>query len=379
MATDGQAAGERGAGPGLAVLISFSGLGGVERMTVNLLQEIGRRGLHADILLIRRDTFPGHLLPACLRAVDLGVRHSALSVVPLAAYLRRHAPAALLAVKDRAIRAALLARRLARCDTRLVGRLGTHLSESLRYRSRLSRWLRVAPMRYLYRDLDVLVGISRGVVEDAARLTGLPAGRLRVIPNPVVTPELLRLAAEPLDDPWLPGPVPVLIGVGRLTRQKDFPTLIHAFALVRAARECRLLVVGEGEERPALAALVAALGLGASVRLVGHQRNPYPHMARASLLVLSSRWEGLGNVLVEALALGTPVVSTDCPSGPRELLQGGRYGRLVPPGDPPALAEAILHTLDHALAKEDLRRAAEPYTASRSADLYLQALGWPPG
>lgn len=361
----------------LAILTSFSGQGGVERMVLNLLGELARRGVPADLVVTRRDTLPVASVPAGIRLVDLGVRHSPFAVLPLAIYLRRRAPAALLAVKDRAIRAALLARRLGGARTRVVGRLGTHLSESLRHRSGVARWLRVRPMRVLYRDIDLLVGISRGVVEDAQRLTGLPDSRLRVIPNPVVTPELLRRGAEEVREPWLAEATPVVLGVGRLTRQKDFATLVRAFAVVQAARPCRLLLVGEGEERGALTGLVEGLGLADTVRLVGYQENPYAYMARASVVVLSSLWEGLGNVLVEALALGTPVVATDCPSGPAEVLAGGRYGRLVSPGDAREMAAAILATLADPLPGALLRQAAAPYAVERSAGEYLRALGVP--
>lgn len=163
-----------------------------------------------------------------------------------------------------------------------------------------------------------------------------------------------------------------------MERQKDFPTLIRAFALVQGRRPCRLLILGEGQARPRLEALIADLRLTEWVALVGYQSNPYAFLARAALFVLSSAWEGSPNVLTEAMALGIPVVSTDCPSGPAEVLEGGRFGRLVPVGNPAALATAIEMTLDRPLPAALLRSAVSEYEQSRSARRYLEVLGLAP-
>jgi glycosyltransferase involved in cell wall biosynthesis len=163
--------------------------------------------------------------------------------------------------------------------------------------------------------------------------------------------------------------------VGRLQEQKDFPTLIRAFALVRQVRPCRLVILGDGSGRAGLLALVGSLGLAKEVDLPGFQTNPYPFLGRAALFALSSAWEGSPNALTEAMALGTPVVSTDCPSGPWELLDGGRFGALVPVGDAPALAAAMASTLDKHLPPEILKAAVSEYTQETSARHYLDALG----
>jgi len=360
----------------LAVLISFSGAGGVERMVLNLVEGLAARGLAIDLLAIRAASADLGRLPPTVRVLDLGVGHSGLAVLPVARYLRRERPDALLAAKDRAIRAAVLARRLAGWHGRIVGRLGTNLSAALEGRSRAARWLRTAPMRLMYRGVDRIVAVSEGVAEDTRRITGLPGARIRVVRNPVVTPRLAELAAAPCPHPWLePAGVPVILGAGRLTEQKDFATLIRAFAQVRAARPARLLILGEGRLRAALEGLAAELGVGDSVALPGFTPNPYAWMARAALFVLSSAWEGSPNVLTEALALGTPAVATDCPSGPREVLAGGRHGPLVPVGDAAALAAAMLATLEAPPPAEQLRAAVSDYTVEAAASGYLDALG----
>jgi glycosyltransferase involved in cell wall biosynthesis len=167
------------------------------------------------------------------------------------------------------------------------------------------------------------------------------------------------------------GEPPVILGVGRLTVQKDFPTLIRAFARVRQKRNARLLILGEGELRSELNALVAELGLQADVALPGFVENPFVFMRHASLFVLSSAWEGFGNVLVEAMACGMPVVSTDCPSGPAEILQNGKWGRLVPVGDVQALSEALLATLEESTHPDVAARAAE-CSVDRAVEGYLR-------
>jgi len=361
--------------PDLAVLISFSGQGGVERMVLNLLEEFARRGLRIDLLPIRREVRPDDLPPE-INVVPLGAGHSLTSILPLIGYLRRKKPAVMLVAKDRAARSALWARAFSRAATRIVVRLGTNLAASLEGTSSLRRWARYGPMRLSYGMADRVIAVSEGVAEDTAAITGLPRSRIAVVRNPVVTPRLRAMAKEAVDHPWLPASeVPVILGAGRMTRQKDFPTLLRAFARIRRERPSRLIVLGEGPDRAGIERLVGELGLGDDVSLPGFAVNPYAYMSRASLFVLSSRWEGSPNVLTEALAVGTPVVSTDCPSGPREILQEGRFGPLVPVGDEEALARAILETLAHPLDTATLRGAVDEFTVERSADAYLEVLG----
>lgn len=365
----------------LAVLISFSGTGGVERMVMNLLPAFSQEGLAVDLLAILRKPAPEliRLNGSGLRVLDLGVGHTALAVPGLVRYLKTERPLALLAAKDRAIRAAVLAKRVSRADTRLVGRLGTHLSAAMANKPALIRWARQWPMREMYSAVDRIVAVSEGVAEDTRRIAKLPPEKIVVIRNPVITPEMMEKSRMPVDHPWLESSdVPVILGAGRLTQQKDFSTLVRAFARVRAFIDSRLVILGEGRLRPSLEKLAADLGIADAVALLGHVANPYAYMARSSLFVLSSAWEGSPNVLTEALALGTPVVSTDCPSGPREILRDGLYGPLVPVGDVERLADAMLNTLQFPLENRLLREAASEYTVERSAARYLEVLGFTP-
>lgn len=359
----------------IAVFVSFSGSGGVERMVVSLIRGFVDLGRQVDLVLVRTEGPHFERLPRQVNPVRLGTRHTFAAVPALARYLRRCRPVALLAAKDRAGRAVVLARRLAGTDTRIVMRLGTHLSTAMAEKTAGARWLRFRPIRRLYPQVDQIVAVSAGVADDTAHIAGIARTRIRVIRNPVITPELSDLAAKPCDHPWFrSGQPPVIVGAGRLQRQKDFPTLIRAFAQVREGRSCRLIILGEGNGLAQLEALIAELGITADVDLPGFRTNPYPFLARADLFVLSSRWEGSPNVLTEAMALGTPVVATDCPSGPRELLDGGRNGPLVPVGDVLALSKAMAETLDHSLPPQTLKAAVADYTQAASAAQYLEAL-----
>jgi glycosyltransferase involved in cell wall biosynthesis len=229
-------------------------------------------------------------------------------------------------------------------------------------------------VRRFYRWADGIVAVSKGVADDLVQVTGLPPERIQVIYNPIVTPELMAKAQDTLDHPWFgPGQPPVILAVGRLDPQKDFHTLIRAFAQVRQIRLSRLLILGEGEERQALEALVCQLGLQDDVCLPGFVANPYPYMTRAGVFVLSSRWEGLPGVLIEALYCGVPLVSTDCPSGPREILANGQYGKLVPVGDVVAMTQAIVAMLNSGKKKVP-EESWRPFTLEVSVNQYLDAL-----
>ncbi|WP_367027468.1 glycosyltransferase [Methylococcus sp. ANG] len=365
--------------PRLAIFASFSGQGGVEKMVANLAAGFLDAGIAVDLVLARAQGEHLDSIPAGVRIVKLNVGHTFTALPGLGRYLREEKPDAILAAKDRAIRVALLARRLAGSNARLVGRLGTTVSAALRGKGRLRELTWYAGMRLFYPHMDAIVAVSQGVKDDILAITGLPSERVRVIRNPVVTPELERQAALPCNHPWLNDPaVPAIVGMGRLTQQKGFPDLIAAFARLRRDRLCRLVIAGEGGDREMLERLAEELGVSEDVSFTGFLPNPHALIARCSLFVLSSLWEGSPNALTEAMALGRPVVSTDCPSGPAELLEGGKYGPLVPVGDVEALAAAMAHALDHPLPPQTLRQAVSEYTRAISARNYLEALGIEP-
>jgi glycosyltransferase involved in cell wall biosynthesis len=229
-------------------------------------------------------------------------------------------------------------------------------------------------LRTFYPWATTIVAVSRGAADDLARTAGLPRDRIEVVYNPVITPAMLALARQAPDHPWLaPGQPPVILGVGRLTGQKDFSTLVRAFAEVRRRRPARLIILGEGPDRTAIEAQARELGVADDVALPGFQENALAYMAGSAVFVLSSAWEGLPTVLIEALAAGTQVVSTDCPSGPREILQDGRLGALVSVGDAAALAAATLEALERP-ADAIPTDALLPFTRDASVDHYLRVI-----
>lgn len=365
--------------PRLAVLAAFTGDGGVERMIVNLLSAFVDEGVEVDLLLLK--SRGGHLenIPKGVRRIDLHAQTSLLGLPAVTRYLRTERPYAMLVAKDRASRIALIARRVAAVDTRIVLRMGMHLSGSLTGKSWIRRWSRYLPVRWLYPSADRIITVSQAVADDLANIGKIPAERFAVIPNPTLPSDLYAKAQRAVNHPWLTtdnGP-PVVMGAGRLTAQKDFETFLQAAAQVVEKQDARFIVLGEGPQRSMLESLRDQLGLSDVVDFVGFQKNPAAWLAKASVFALSSRFEGSPNVLIEAMALGTPVVATDCPSGPSEILDHGHLAPLVPIADPAPLAQAILTTLQQPTDTARLQRAVEAYRASISARQYLAILADP--
>jgi glycosyltransferase involved in cell wall biosynthesis len=341
---------------------------------VNLAQGISDRSRAVDLVVADAQ---GELLgqvPSSVRLVDLHSARMLRSLAPLTRYLQRERPRALVSSMGHANLVAIWAGKLARQGTPVIVTVHNTMSQSTPDQGRLAAWLWPRLLHRFYPWASDVVAVSRGAADDLAHTAALPRERIRVVYNPVLTPAMLALARTPVDDPWFePGQPPVVLGAGRLNRQKDFATLIRAFAAVRRQRPARLVILGEGDERPRLEALVGQLGLGADVALPGYRGNAVAYMARSALFVLSSAWEGLPTVLIEALAAGARVVSTDCPSGPREILQDGRLGALVPVGDAAALTAAMLGALDLP-AGGPPPEALAPFTMAAAVDHYLSLI-----
>lgn len=357
----------------LAILTSSLGGGGAQRSMVKLAGGIADRGYAIDLVLGHADGHYSSEVHPSVRVVDLGARKMLLSIPSLARYLRRERPRAVLSSLNHVNIVGLWARRLSRVSTRMVVSERNTLSLA-RHGSWWRQRLRPRLIGRFYRWADAIVAVSEGVSEDLTTTTGLPSDSIAVIPNPIITPNVRRMAEEMPDHPWLSdGEPPVVLAVGRLAPQKDFGTLIEAFAQARGTTGARLLILGEGPERPNLESLARGLGLQGEVGLPGWVDNPYPFLRRGALFALSSRWEGLPGVLIEALFCGVPVVATDCPSGPREILEGGRHGRLVPVGDVDALARAIRQGLAGEIARPS-PASWEPYEQEAVVTRYLDVL-----
>lgn len=232
-----------------------------------------------------------------------------------------------------------------------------------------------ALVRQSYPLADAVVAVSGHVADDLVSVIGLPRDLVTAIHNPVVDDALRHCAQQAPHHKWFAqDAVPVILAGGRLTEQKGFATLLHAFARVRAQRPAHLVILGEGKQRQALQRIALELGIGADVDMPGFATNPFQYMARASVFVLSSEYEGLPGVLIQALACGCPIVSTDCPGGSREILADGRFGALVPVGDADKMAQAVLAQLDNPPPRDILLRRAEDFSVEHGVNSYLALL-----
>ena len=348
--------------------------GGAERITVHLANGLVRQGYQVDMVLIQAEGAFLADLSSNVRVVNLNARRVLRAIPRLASYLRSKRPDVLISALDHVNIGAILAKRLSGTGIPTVVAVHvTHSRDAANKRGVKQRVLRAA-IRWCYRRADAIVCVSRGVADDLVRVTGVRPEQVRVIYNPVITDRLQELAHEPVSHPWFAAGEPgVIMAVGSLTPPKDFATLIRAFALLHKSRRERLMILGEGPERNRLESLLRDLGLEESVTMPGFDRNPYSYLARAALFVLSSAWEALPTVLIEALAVGTPVVATDCQNGPREILRDGEYGELVPVGDAQALACAMSKNLSSP-RRVVTPEAILPYALNSAVDQYCHLI-----
>lgn len=363
----------------LAIYLPTLVEGGAERILLNLAVGFASRGYLVDFVLAQCEGAFMPQFPKGIRLVELNPVHvkagrAILSLPALVGYIRRERPDVLITGLYANI-IAIWARRLAGVPLRLLICEHNTISLSSQMLPFGYRQVMLELVKRNYPHADVIAAVSGGVADDLARSAKIDRERIQVIYNPIITPELVEKAREELDHPWFkPGEPPVILSVGRLAPQKDFTMLINAFACVRQACNARLIILGEGPDRAELTALIKQLGLEADVSLPGFVSNPYAYMAHASAFALSSRWEGLPTVLVEALYCGAPIVATDCPSGSSEILLEGLYGKLVPVGDVEAFAAAILATLQ-GNGIQSTRESWTPFEMDTVVSRYLCAVG----
>ena len=348
--------------------------GGAERVMLELASGLVDRGIRADLVLVKAEGEYLSQVPKGLRIIDLDSHRAAASLLNLIAYVRQERPIALLSTLTQASVIALVAKLMLRGRLRVVTRIANTYSEELATGTFKHRQaLRL--LKALFPVADGVVAVSQGVADDLKAAAPGISRKVTTIHNPVVRPQIVEQAQAPPDHPWLDYRIaPVVLSVGRLATAKDHATLIKAFALVILARRAKLIILGDGPERESLIELVEQLNLSEYVDLPGFKVNPFSYMSRASVFALSSRYEGFPNVLVQAMACGTPVVSTDCRSGPREILEDGKWGHLVPVGDWRAMSKAIIHALDNPPPPGQLVARASVFSADASIDRYLEVL-----
>ena len=348
--------------------------GGVELVFAMLSGSFARRGHRVSLVLDNADGPNLAYVSPAVRVVDLKAPRIRYALFRLARFLRRERPDVLLSAMDMTNVVAVLAARLAGGPKRVVVSIrdlwSIRMAKAPTWQERSLRW--IGP--WAHRRAAAVIAVSDYVADDLAAAAGVPRGQIFRIYNPVL-PGIHQRAAERLDDPvFAPGAPPVILGIGRLEEQKDFASLIRAFAILGQSIDAQLVILGEGSLRGDLVALAASLGVGDRVLLPGFVKNPYPFLQKAAVFALSSAWEAFGVVVIEALALGTPVVSTDCPGGPAEILERGRFGRLVPVGQPELMAAAIRQTLADPPDRAALQVRATAFDLESTASAYLEVL-----
>ncbi len=373
----------------VAIYLSARSHGSREVAFLELIRRLLDRGTRVDVLVAGIEPWlhdaldpRAHILDLCGGWMGKGrlrlphLVRAYLSFPMVAAYLRRARPDVLFATSIPPNLASLLGRMVAGTSTPVVIRQSNvvRLVQAKRYAG-VGRRPRDWILPGLYRRADAIIAVSAGVAENLRVLRTGPDDRVAVVPNGVALERISGRAAEPVNHPWLQGDGGrVLLAIGRLVPKKDYPTLLEALRLVRLGCPARLIILGEGPERGQLEAMASRLGVRDFVSMPGFCSNPFAYLARADLYVLSSISEGMPSSLIEALACGCPVVSTDCPSGPSEILDGGAYGALVPVGNPQALASTILEALRRPRDDERLRARAAEFSVEACVARYLDVL-----
>ena len=349
--------------------------GGAERVTLNLIRRLARDyDYPIDLVLASATGAFMEQVPDNVRVIDLKAGRMIASIPGLVRYLRKERPHAILSGMDYVNVTTLISKKLAMVKTRTVVCLHINLSAQLANPVYWRAKFVVPFIKLTHPGADVIVATSKGCGDDFLKVTGVGEKNMELIYNPTITDELLPLAAEKVEHKWFEeGAPPVILAVGRLVQQKNFELLLKSFAELRKNRDVRLLILGEGAKRSELEALVAELEIQDHVDMPGFVSNPYAYMSKSAMLVLSSHYEALPAVLIEALHIGTPIVATNCPNGPEEILENGKYGELVPVDDVPALAAAMQKTLDNKAFKKH-EEACQRYIDKNVVKQYLKVL-----
>ena len=323
--------------------------GGAERVTVNLLKHLNSESFQPTLVIAERVGPFRDKVPIDVPIIDLKVHHVRYAFPKLMRHLHQKQPDILFSVTGPSNVIALFCQRFVKVPTKVIVSVHSTLSKvkknCLDIRAKLLPYFE----RWLYPKADKVIAVSQGVKNDISEYLGINREKIAMIYNPIVDEEIFELAQEPVDHPWFHNVrIPIILAVGALRKQKNYPLLFKAFNLICRKIPLRLIILGDGRERENLENLAQELEIADKIDLLGFQRNPYKFIAKASIFVLSSLLEGLPTVLVEAMACGVPVVSTDCPSGPREIItEPGYNGLLVQAADPKALAKAIFRVLDN--------------------------------
>lgn len=351
--------------PDVAIVLRALTVGGAERALIRLAEWLSEQGYRIDLVHATTEVEAELQVPSSVRLMPLGALRIRSAVRPLREYFSRHRPNAVLTTGPHLALVVALSDALASGERRLVLRATNRLAETAAAGQLVGRRRRSMAARLLLARADRIVAPSHSLAAELVPLTSDPS-RVEVIPNPLPRADL---TSTPPLHPWFAGDPPVVVGCGRLVRQKDWQTLIHAAAICRDRSPVRVLLVGDGPERSALRDLVAVLGMGDHVDFIGQCSEPRGWLAGADVVALTSLWEGQPNVLIEAMSLGRKVVATDAPGGTRELLESAGGGVLVPPANPVRLALALtgamaLPSPEYDLSRHELDAIGSAYTVA---------------
>jgi len=359
----------------IPIFIGGITIGGIQRVFFTLAAELDRQGHKVDLIMTEgsADISPYIPSPKNIRVVLTGSRKLRASLPGLMRYMKEEKPAFILAGSPSNTLLLIFARALSGSKAKIIG--GIHCvisrSKSVDLQSRLLYIL----IKLFFGQVDLFIGTSNYSSGDFSGTVGIPPEKIRTIYNPVISDLTFRLSKSELDDPFFKDRnIPVISGIGRFFPEKNFGLLIDSFDILRKRKQVRLALIGDGPERNKLEGLIKKKGLEGLVKLTGCVQNPYPYISASSLIAVPSLHEALNTVLIESLALGTPVVATDCPGGNREILDGGKYGKLVKMNDPAAMAKAIEELLDRPPDKELLKKRGLDFQAGKIAKEYLEAL-----
>lgn len=359
----------------IAVFLSTSGHSGVDSSARLLIDGFLARGFQVDLVKIRKHGPYLDLVHLNYRCVEFKTKHTMSAIPEMVSYLKQNAPKYMLVDKDSANRVALIAKKLAKVTTKISVSSGTIMSINLQTRGWLDRQLHMISMNHIYPFAHSIITPSIDSAEDMANISTLDRSQISVVPLPIVSPETIARAMEPVDHAFFRQQDPVIISVGELSNRKNQATLIKAFAQYIQTQPAKLLILGKGREEQNYRDLIAQLNIEAHVDLVGFVKNPFAYMKRSDVFVHTALYEGFGMVLVEAMYLGIPVIASACLGGPREILQYGKMGELFPVGDHDALAKALKKTLAEPKDAETLHNSIQRYTVENSVSEYLRVMG----
>lgn len=348
--------------------------GGAERVSVNLANAIRQQGHDVDLVLVNRLGCKAFFdeLEASIRVLELPQSRTLTSAIGFRSYMMCERPDLVISALTHINVSALIGRQLSGYRPKITivehGQFSRERAKSMPVSVRMA--YRLAP--WLYPLANVIAAVSEGARQDLAHSVGIDPERISVLYNPVVSENLTEASLVPIDHPWFEkDEPPVILAVGALRAEKNFPLLIHAFNILRQRRRARLVIIGDGPEMPRLMNCAKSCPYAADIALLGFDANPFKYMRRAALLALSSDHEALPSVLIEAMACGTPVAATDCPTGPSEILLDGKLGALSVTGDPTALVHALEKSLDAPTSSDLLKKRAASFSAKHAASSYL--------